>query len=51
MAALDADMIPEKDWLRAVIAHLVVDPNMALTCPPQVSTNIKSSKMPSMSHT
>lgn len=35
-AALDADMIPERDWLRAVIAHIVVDPNMALACPPQV---------------
>lgn len=36
-AALDADMIPERDWLRAVVAHLVVDPDMALACPPQAS--------------
>lgn len=37
IAALDADMIPEPDWLRAIIAHLVIDPKLALSCPPQVS--------------
>jgi len=36
IAALDADMIPESDWLRAIIAHMVNDPDMALVCPPQV---------------
>jgi cellulose synthase/poly-beta-1,6-N-acetylglucosamine synthase-like glycosyltransferase len=36
IAALDADMIPEPDWLRAIIAHCVVDDKMALVCPPQV---------------
>lgn len=36
IAALDADMIPEPDWLRAIIAHLVIDPKLALSCPPQV---------------
>ena len=36
MAALDADMIPEPEWLRAVIAHLVLDSELALSCPPQV---------------
>ena len=36
MAALDADMIPEPAWLRAIMAHLVVDPKLALSCPPQV---------------
>jgi len=35
-AALDADMIPEKDWLRAIIAPLIVDDRLALVCPPQV---------------
>lgn len=40
MAALDADMIPEPDWLRAVIAHLVLDPRLALACPPQLFYNI-----------
>ncbi len=37
IAALDADMIPERDWLRAIIAHMVNDPKMALVCPPQVN--------------
>ncbi|KAJ9141746.1 Glycosyl transferase, family 2 [Pleurostoma richardsiae] len=39
MAALDADMIPEKQWLRAVLPHLVVDPKVALACPPQLFYN------------
>ncbi|QUC17541.1 uncharacterized protein UV8b_01782 [Ustilaginoidea virens] len=39
MAALDADMIPERDWLRAVLPHLLVDPKMALACPPQLFYN------------
>ncbi|KAF4625484.1 hypothetical protein G7Y89_g12682 [Cudoniella acicularis] len=30
IAALDADMIPEPDWLRAIIAHMVIDSKMAL---------------------
>lgn len=38
IAALDADMIPEPDWLRAIVAHMVVDDKMALVCPPQVRT-------------
>lgn len=36
IAPLDADMIPEPDWLRAIIAHMVIDDKMALVCPPQV---------------
>lgn len=39
MAALDADMIPERHWLRAVLPHLLVDPKMALACPPQLFYN------------
>ncbi|KAJ9660640.1 hypothetical protein H2198_002382 [Neophaeococcomyces mojaviensis] len=39
MAALDADMIPEQQWLRAVLPHLLVDPKMALACPPQLFYN------------
>jgi cellulose synthase/poly-beta-1,6-N-acetylglucosamine synthase-like glycosyltransferase len=38
MAALDADMIPERDWLRALMPHLLVDPKMAMACPPQVNS-------------
>jgi len=40
MAALDADMIPEQCWLRAVVPHMLVDPKMALACPPQLFYNI-----------
>jgi cellulose synthase/poly-beta-1,6-N-acetylglucosamine synthase-like glycosyltransferase len=36
IAALDADMIPELEWLRSIIAHMVIDEGMALVCPPQV---------------
>jgi cellulose synthase/poly-beta-1,6-N-acetylglucosamine synthase-like glycosyltransferase len=36
-AALDADMIPERDWLRALIPHMIQDPNCSMACPPQVS--------------
>ncbi len=36
IAALDADMIPEPEWLRAIMAHMVIDDRMALVCPPQV---------------
>lgn len=39
MAALDADMIPEPQWLRAVLPHLLNDPKMALACPPQLFYN------------
>ena len=37
VAALDADMIVDKVWLRAIISHLITDPGLALACPPQVS--------------
>lgn len=43
MAALDADMIPEREWLRAVLPHLLVDPKMALACPPQLFYNTPAS--------
>lgn len=36
VAALDADMIPEQCWLRAVLPHLLIEPKVALACPPQV---------------
>lgn len=36
LACLDSDMIPEPDWLRRLIPHLVLDKKMALACPPQV---------------
>jgi Glycosyl transferase family 2 len=37
-AALDADMIPERQWLRAIMPHMLIDERMALACPPQVSS-------------
>merc|ERR1712000_11804 len=40
IAALDADMIPEPDWLRCVVAHMVKDPQMGLVCPPQLFYNV-----------
>jgi len=36
IAALDADMIPQPEWLRAILAHLVIEPMLALSCPPLV---------------
>ncbi|PMB65940.1 Cellulose synthase catalytic subunit (UDP-forming) [Beauveria bassiana] len=43
MAALDADMIPERDWLRAILPHLLIDDKMALACPPQLFYNTPAS--------
>ena len=40
MAALDADMIPEQHWLRAVLPHMLLDPKMGLACPPQLFYNV-----------
>ncbi|KAJ9641163.1 uncharacterized protein PV06_01021 [Exophiala oligosperma] len=40
MAALDADMIPEQHWLRAVMPHMLLDEKMALACPPQLFYNV-----------
>jgi len=37
VAGLDADMIPNRDWLRAVAAHIVRDSKLAMVCPTQVS--------------
>lgn len=36
VGSLDADMIPEPDWLRRLIPHLILHDRMAMTCPPQV---------------
>ena len=36
VAALDADMIPEPHWLRAILPHMLLDKHCALACPPQV---------------
>ncbi|KAG9255593.1 nucleotide-diphospho-sugar transferase [Emericellopsis atlantica] len=39
MAALDADMIPESCWLRALLPHLLRDEKVAMACPPQLFYN------------
>jgi cellulose synthase/poly-beta-1,6-N-acetylglucosamine synthase-like glycosyltransferase len=36
IASLDADMIPESDWLRRMAPHLILEDKVALACPPQV---------------
>jgi cellulose synthase/poly-beta-1,6-N-acetylglucosamine synthase-like glycosyltransferase len=40
IASLDADMIPEKNWLRAIAAHMVLDPKLGVVCPSQVSFSL-----------
>lgn len=37
IAALDADMIPDPQWLRALVPHLLRNEEVALVQPPQVS--------------
>ena len=36
VAALDADMLVKPEWLRAIMPHLISDPQTGLACPPQV---------------
>ena len=36
IAALDADMIPDPQWLRALLPHMLKDPKMSIVQPPQV---------------
>ena len=40
IAGLDADMIAEPAWLRALLPHLLADPKVALTQCPQVSSAV-----------
>ncbi|KAL8802057.1 MAG: hypothetical protein Q9182_004070 [Xanthomendoza sp. 2 TL-2023] len=35
LAGLDADMIPEPNWLSKMVPHLLLDGKLALACPPQ----------------
>ena len=39
VAALDADMIPDPAWLRALMPHLLQNPKLALAQPPQVRSS------------
>lgn len=36
IVGIDADMIPERHLLRALLPHLINDDKMAMACPPQV---------------
>ena len=36
LAGLDADMIPEPDWLRRMVPHLLLQDKVAIACGPQV---------------
>jgi cellulose synthase/poly-beta-1,6-N-acetylglucosamine synthase-like glycosyltransferase len=36
IAGLDVDMIVQPRWLRAMMPHLLEDPKLGMTCPPQV---------------
>lgn len=38
IASLDCDMIPQPDWLRALVPHLILDARVAMVSPPQVRT-------------
>lgn len=40
IGALDADMIPERDWIRALIPHMLQDAKCSLACPPQLFYNV-----------
>ncbi|KAI1759042.1 glycosyltransferase family 2 protein [Hypoxylon sp. FL1150] len=40
IAGLDVDMIPDRNWLRAVIPHLLLDPGMGVVTPAQGFYNI-----------
>ena len=41
IAGLDADMIPEVDWLRKMVPHLILDDRLGIACPPQVNVDQK----------
>ena len=42
IAALDADMIPQPEWLRAILPHMILDDECGLACPPQVRSQDES---------
>lgn len=45
IASLDADMIPDKQWLRRVIPHLLLDSRVGLACPPQVYVSCRGVRL------
>jgi len=41
VAVLDCDMIPERDWLRALLAHAANQSDVAMAVPPQVGVDTR----------
>ncbi len=41
IGALDADMIPDPQWLRALLPHMLRNPKLALAQPPQICTLLR----------
>lgn len=39
LAGLDADMIPEPEWLRRMVPHLLLQDDVAIACGPQVRSS------------
>ena len=49
LASLDADMIPEPDWLRRMLPHLLLREEVAMACGPQVRRlNPRGSRWPDL---
>ncbi|KAL9602564.1 MAG: hypothetical protein Q9219_001708 [cf. Caloplaca sp. 3 TL-2023] len=42
-ASLDADMVPERDWLRRMIPHLILDDDLGMAVTPQCLYNVPES--------
>ena len=49
LAGLDADMIPEPDWLRRMVPHLLLQDEVGVACGPQVRRNAISLPFPKSS--
>lgn len=49
LAGLDADMIPEPDWLRRMVPHLLLQDEVALACGPQVESSVHYPRLPTFS--
>ena len=49
LAGLDADMIPEPDWLRRMVPHLLLQDEVALACGPQVKSSTHTLRPPTFS--
>ncbi|PPJ54327.1 hypothetical protein CBER1_06107 [Cercospora berteroae] len=50
IAGLDADQIPQSDWLQLTVPHLLVAPELALVSPPQFSYNMPENDILGQDH-